>query len=374
MLHKTYGATGISVSAIGFGGMRFSDQTQTEECASLVKYAFDQGINYFDTAPGYGKSEELMGVAFKTMLKERAQRPFYVSSKTFGGDPSSVRRDLETSLTRMGLEYIDFYHMWCILTPASYAERKRNGVLKEFERLKDEGLIRHICVSSHMTGSDIGTMLEDYPFEGVLLGYSAMNFAYREGGIAAAGKLNRGVVTMNPLGGGVIARESKRFDFVRTQDAETVVEGALRFIINDPRITLALVGFSSTDQVDEAVRAVDGFRPLSEAQVSKIRSGLKQSFNELCTSCRYCDECPQGIPVPKYLEAYNHMVLGNGPQDMINRLQWHWGISLDDDYLDRCTQCGLCNSACTQKLPVHERLAAIRDEIIRARAVAAEKK
>jgi len=370
VLHKKYGTTGISVSAIGFGGMRFTDQNQTEQCAALVKYAYDRGINYFDTAPGYGKSEELFGVAFKTMLAERSQRPFYVSSKTFGGDPSSVRRDLETSLTRMGLDYLDFYHMWCILTPEVYAERKRNGTLKEFERLKEEGLIRHICVSSHMTGGDIGTILADYPFEGVLLGYSAMNFAYRDAGLEAAAAAKRGVVVMNPLGGGIIPREAGRFDFVRTRGEETVVEGALRFLINDPRITIALVGLSTTGQVDEAVSAAEGFRPLSPAQVATIRAGIKESFNELCTGCRYCDECPQGIPVPKYLDAYNHMLLGKGPQDMINRLLWHWGISLEDDYLDRCTQCGLCNKACTQKLPVHERLAAIRDEIVKARAIA----
>jgi predicted aldo/keto reductase-like oxidoreductase len=368
MLYKPYGTTGLNISAIGFGGMRFPDQSQTEQCANLIKYAYDQGINYFDTAPGYGKSEELMGVAFKTMLKERATRPFYVSSKTFGADPASVRRDLETSLTRLGLDSIDFYHMWCILTPESYAERKRNGALKEFEKLKAEGLIKHICVSSHMTGGDIGSILSDYPFEGVLLGYSAMNFAYREAAIAAAGNMNRGVVAMNPLGGGLIARESKRFEFVRTRADETVVEGALRFIINDPRITLALVGFSSTQNVDEAIRAVDHFRPLTEVQVAQIRSGLKQSFNELCTGCCYCDDCPQGIAVPKYLDAYNHLVLGNGPQDMINRLKWHWGITIEENALDRCTRCGQCNRACTQKLPVHERLAAIRAEILKARA------
>ena len=370
MLQKPYGTTQISLSSIGFGGMRFADQNQTDSCAALVKYAYDRGINYFDTAPGYGKSEALFGVAFKPMLADRAQRPFYVSSKTFGGDPSSVRRDLETSLTRMGLDYLDFYHMWCILSPEAYAERRRNGTLKEFERLKAEGLIRHICVSSHMTGGDIGTMLADYPFEGVLLGYSAMNFAYRDAGLEAAAAAKRGVVVMNPLGGGIIPREPDRFNFVRTRDTETVVEGALRFIINDPRITVALVGFSSTGEVDEAVSAADGFHPLSVEQVATIRAGLKDSFNELCTGCQYCDKCPQGIPVPKYLEAFNHMVLGNGPQDMINRLKWHWGITLVDDYLDRCTQCGLCNKACTQQLPVHERLAIIREEIVKARLAA----
>lgn len=368
MLQKLYGATGINVSAIGFGGMRFADQDNTDQCAGLVKYAYDKGITYFDTAPGYGKSEELMGVAFRTMLKERAKRPFYVSSKTFGGDPASVRRDLETSLTRMGLEYIDFYHMWCILSPDAYAERKRNGALKEFERLKEEGLIRHICVSSHMAGGDIGGLLADYPFEGVLLGYSAMNFAYREAALEAAASTRRGVVAMNPLGGGIIPREPDRFGFVRSRDDESVVEGALRFILNDPRITVALVGFSDTDQIDEAVRAASGFRPLSDEQTSRIRVGLKAAFNELCTGCRYCDNCPQGIPVPHYLDAYNHMLLGKGPEDMINRLRWHWGISLEDTYLDRCTRCGLCDEACTQKLPIRDRLAAIRDEIAKARA------
>jgi predicted aldo/keto reductase-like oxidoreductase len=372
VIHKFYGSTGIKVSAVGFGAMRFADQNNPEQCASLVKHAYDKGINYFDTAPGYGKSEELLGVAFKTMLKERAKRPFYVSSKTFGADPASVRRDLETSLTRMGLEYVDFYHVWCILSLDNYAERKRNGVLKEFERLKDEGLIRHICVSSHMTGGDIGVLMADYPFDGVLLGYSAMNFAYRDAGVEAAAASGRGVVAMNPLGGGIVAREPERFRFVRTRDDETVVEGALRFIINDPRISVALAGFSSTAEVDEAMRALDGFRPLSSAQVATIRAGIREAFNELCTGCRYCDECPKGIPVPRYLDAYNHMVLGNGPQDMINRLQWHWGIQLDDDYLDRCTQCGLCDKACTQKLPVHARLAAIRDEVAKARLVAAK--
>ncbi|MEI6788574.1 MAG: aldo/keto reductase [bacterium] len=367
MLHKLYGKTGINASAIGFGAMRFTNQEDTEQCASLVKYAYDKGITYFDTAPGYGKSEELLGVAFKTMLKDRAKHPFTVSSKTFGGDPSSVRRDLETSLTRMGLEYLDFYHMWCILTPEAYAERKRNGALKEFERLKDEGLIRHICVSSHMTGGDIGTLLADYPFEGVLLGYSAMNFAYREAALDAAAKAGLGVVAMNPLGGGLIPREPARFDFVRTRSDETVVEGALRFILNDPRITVALVGFSDTNQVDEAVRAADGFQPLTDEQTEKIRSGLRAAFNELCTGCQYCDQCPQGIPIPRYLDAYNHLLLGNGPQGMINRLKWHWGISLEDNTLDRCNRCGLCETVCTQKLPIPDRLATIRDEIAKAR-------
>ncbi|MBA4388289.1 MAG: aldo/keto reductase [Verrucomicrobia bacterium] len=372
MIHRVYGATGTEMSVIGFGGMRFLDQANVEQCAALVKYAYDKGINYFDTAPGYGKSEELFGVALKEMLKERSRRPFYVSTKTFGGDPASVRRDLETSLKRMGLDHIDFYHMWCVMSQQSFTDRKAHGVLKEFEKLKNEGLIKHICVSTHMTGTDIGAMLADYPFEGVLLGYSAMNFAYRDKGLDAAAGAGRGVVVMNPLGGGIIPREPARFAFVRTRAEESVTEGALRFIINDARITVALVGFSTTAQVDEALRAVDGFRPLSKEQVAGIRASLSAAFNELCTGCRYCSDCPQRIPVPSYMEAYNHMLLGKGPQDILNRLKWHWGIKQEDDYLDRCTECGQCEKHCTQKLPIMKRLAEIRREV--AQSIASKPK
>ena len=69
MIYREYGSAGIEVSAIGFGGMRFVNQNNIEECASLVKAAYEAGINYFDTAPGYGKSEELFGAAFKEMKK-----------------------------------------------------------------------------------------------------------------------------------------------------------------------------------------------------------------------------------------------------------------------------------------------------------------
>jgi len=201
MIYRTYGSTGIKVSAIGFGGMRF-DEKNLDSCAALVKAAYDADINYFDTAPGYGESEKIFGAAFKQMKKSRSHRPFCVSTKSMKAEPQQVRKDLETSLKRMNLDYIDFYHFWYVLSFDEYHRRKANGVLKEFERLKNEGLIRHICVSTHMTGPDIGKMLRDYPFEGVLLGYSVMNFAYREAALVTAAKLNLGVVVMNPLGGG----------------------------------------------------------------------------------------------------------------------------------------------------------------------------
>jgi predicted aldo/keto reductase-like oxidoreductase len=362
MLYKEYGKTGINLSVIGFGGMRFRDQKDVDECAELVQAAYDTGINYFDTAPGYGDSEKLFGEAFRNMKKTRTERPFYVATKTGHDNPSNVRRDLETSLERMGLEYIDFYHAWCVMSPEVYRTRKANGVLKEFERMKEEGLIRHICVSSHMAGKDIADMLADYPFEGVLLGYSAMNFAYRDAALDAAAALNRGVVTMNPLGGGAIPQHPERFEFIKRGHDISVAQGALQFIINDPRATVALVGLSTQDELQQAICAVDRFQPIPSDEIDAMRGNLSQSFDALCTSCCYCDSCPQGIPIPRFMESYNHYMLNENPLNMINRLRWHWGIGPNSDLLSRCTQCGLCEQACTQHLPIIERLATVRKE------------
>ncbi|MCX6984018.1 MAG: aldo/keto reductase [Lentisphaerae bacterium] len=373
MIYNEYGKTGLKISAVGMGGMRFENPEDTEACASLIKAAHDSGINYFDTAPGYGKSEDLYGAAFREMLKTRRKKPFYVATKTFGENPSDVRRDLENSLKRMGLDHIDFYHVWCIISLDGYRERKRNGAIKEFEKLKDEGLIRHICVSSHMAGSDIREMLADHPFEGLLLGYSIMNFAYRDEGIAAADAAKIGVVVMNPLGGGIIPQNPDRFSFVKTKPEETVVEGALRFLINDRRISTSLVGFANKTQLAEAIAAVDGFEPLEQSEVSRIRENLKKGFNELCTACRYCDACPENIPIPKLMDAYNRYILSDKkPESITECLYWIWDIGIDDDVFFKCTGCGACEKKCTQHLPIRERLKLIKGIVEKAREMKAK--
>ncbi|MBD3374289.1 aldo/keto reductase [candidate division KSB1 bacterium] len=356
MLTRPYGSTGLDVSAIGFGGMRFRDQVNIDACVELMHAAYAHGINYFDTAPGYGKSEEIFGHALPDMLKSRTEKPFYVSTKTTQSDPSEIRREVETSLKLMRLETIDFYHVWCLLSWDMYERRKAKGVLQTFEKLRDEGLINHITVSTHMPGNDVVRLMNDYAFEGILLGYSAMNFKYREPGIQAAADLGRGVVVMNPLGGGLIPQHPERFGFVRTREDENVIEGALRFLIDDPRITISLVGFRDVHDLKDVLSAMEGYEPIAASEIERIRDNVKEAFDQLCTGCQYCDECPEGIPVPKLMDAYNHYHLSNSKKELQDRLKWHWGIMPDDPVLQACTACGTCEDLCTQHLPIIERI------------------
>jgi hypothetical protein len=353
MLHKTYGKTGKNVSVIGFGGMRFPSPQDIDANADLLLHAYNKGINYFDTAPYYcdDRSEESLGAA----IKHFKPGTFFVSTKCSEADGRMLRESLERSLIRLGLSKIHFFHIWCLVRPGEWEERVKGGAVAAAFKAKEEGLVDHVVVSSHLQGDHIRDLLRREPIEGVTLGYCAINFPYRQAAVDAAAELGRGIATMNPLGGGIIPRESHRFEFLRGPRDRSVVEAALRFNISQPGITLALVGFSSKSQVDEACAAVENFVPYPATHIESVRGKILQSLDGLCTGCGYCMPCPSGVLIPQMMDAYNEKILGGGDSSRItDRLKWHWRLTPEDAKV--CTLCGACEDQCTQHLPIQERL------------------
>jgi len=354
VIYREYGKTGKKVSMLGFGGMRFANVDDREACVAMMVEAAQGGVNYFDTAPGYfsTRSETAYGEGFRELARRKL--PFYCATKTMATTESAIRKELEGQLGRLGLDAVDFYHIWCITSLKNWRERKKDGILQTFRKLKEEKLIRHICVSSHLIGDEIKELLMEGVFEGVLFGYSAYNFNTRQAAFDAIAAKDLGCVVMNPLGGGIIPRNPKVFDFIRTKPGESVVDAALRFLFSHERIDVSLVGFSDIGQVREGLAAVERFQPLGDAEMDRIKKGIQGAFSELCTGCQYCDECPQEIPIPQLMEAYNQKRLSGQSQDLLNRLNWHWNIQPSE--AGRCTECGHCEEACTQHLPIMERL------------------
>ena len=356
MLYREYGKTGIKLSVIGFGGMRFPDVENEKASVELVLAAFEAGVNYFDTAPGYCKdlSEVRVGQAVKEMKGRGGE--FYVSTKTWKSKPDEVREDIEKSLKRLNVDAVDFYHCWCVNSWEQWEERKSGGAVDELMKIREEGLARHVCVSSHMSGEEIGKMLKEGYFEGVLLGYSAVNAPYRRAGIDAARELGLGVAIMNPLGGGLIPKHPDRLGFIRREGDSSLVHSALRYVMSTPGVTVTLSGMDSPEHARENAAVTDDFTPLSADEMAEVGRQVEREFDQLCTLCRYCDECPQGIPVPKYMAAYNYRVLED-ENAMKSFIKWHWDLDEDAPKVaEVCTECGNCESLCTQHLPIIERL------------------
>lgn len=357
MQYSEYGNTGKFVSALGFGGMRFDMEKSFEKNAALVSYAFDHGINYFDTAPGYcaDKSQEIYGIAFKNMPRDK----FFVADKlmpTSINDAQEAYDKVRSFTDKMNVGYIDFFHVWCLRKMEHFEMIMQPGALYEgLLRCQREGLIKHIVFSSHQKGDEVKKVIETGKFEGVLLGLNILNFPYRWAGVLAAHEQGMGVVAMNPLSGGLIPQNEARLQFLASK-GETPTEAALRFLITNENITVALNGFTTREHIDTACRVADKAQPMSDAELEKIKARISDCSLEICTTCGYCDLCPEGIPIPKYMQIYNDKVLFKvSDKDFAERLKFHyeWGLLSEDlPRADECTACGKCESACTQHLPI----------------------
>ncbi len=361
MRYTEYGKTGKQVSVVGFGGMRFDRERSDEENAELVRYACSRGINFFDTAPGYGKSEDIFGIAFKEMPGE-----YFVSTKA---RPSScetaekTRQVVMKSLDRMHVAKIDFFHVWCLQKMEHYEAAMRPGGMYEgLLQCKQEGLIDHIVCSSHLPGHEIKQIVDSGNFEGVLMGVNILNFLYRWDGVEAAVEAGLGVAAMNPLGGGAIPKYERELAFLAGA-GETPTEAALRFVVSCPQIDVALVGFTDRPHVDLACRVADSAEPLAEADMARIRQHLAENMNSVCTACGYCEGCPQDVPVVSYMQAYNERaLLGKTDEEMEKSINSHhdWGVLYGRRAeAAACSRCGQCEEACTQHLDIIDRLGEI---------------
>jgi len=362
MYYKEYGNTGIKVSAVGFGGMRFNEEDvkagRFEKCAEIPIYAFEKGINYWDTAPYYNEdhSETIHGIA----LSQVKRSELYISSKTNFGtlydEPNrdNFRKRLESSLKRLQTDYIDFYHMWCMLNLESW-QKHMEQIYRFFEDAKAEGLIRNIVFSSHMQGNDIEQVVDSQKFKGMLIGYNALNYRFRQSGINKAYESGMGVVAMNPLGGGTIPQDPEAFGYLTEGTDLTVAQAATRFVASHREITIALVGCETKEHVDDAVKAVVGLEERPAQEIVKAYETKGVSFNDLCTGCGYCKSCPVDIPIPKYMDAYNKYIFGKKEASVCtDHLKYHWGT--DTEAAKTCIACGICEQECTQHLPIVERL------------------
>ncbi len=360
MIYREFGKTGKRISALSMGGMRFSEPHKVDKMAEIPLAAADAGINYFDTAPHYcdDKSEDIMGTAVPEM-KQRGHK-FYMGSKTNSKTYDGVWRDIEKTLKRLNIDKIDFYYCWCIITRESFEERKNGGAVKALMEIKEQGLADHINVSSHQSGEEIKELVDSGYFEGILLGYNILNFPFREQGIEAAYKKDMGIFIMNPLGGGIITDpvNRERFEYLKLDQDKSLLETALHFLLLNNKITSALTGFTTLEDVKTAVKTVDSFESVKDTDLESYKQEINQGYSDLCTTCRYCEYCPEGIPVSKLMEAYNYYIIYNKNKEVTDRLKWHWDIQKEEalELIDKCTSCGTCENKCTQQLPIIERL------------------
>ncbi len=350
MQYREYANTGKTVSALGYGAMRlpFDDP---EESVALLRLGMDLGINYIDSAYGYGgegRSEKYVGQA----IKDRRDQ-VYIATKNPLHDETvdGWWQRLETQLERLQTDHIDFYKVVHDLRWDVYTRVYEPKLHKEALKARDQGIIGHLVFSCHDNPENMIKLIDTGVFEGMLLQYNLLDRANEEV-IAHAHESGMGVEIMGPVGGGRLGMASERIESM-VRGVTSTPELALRFVLANPNVTIALSGMSTRAQVEENCAIASREAPLSNKEMQAIQSALEENkrLAELyCTGCNYCQPCPQEINIPKIFEAMNyHRVWG---------LTEHArSIYQDiDPNAEACVECGQCEEQCPQNIPIIEQL------------------
>jgi uncharacterized protein len=369
MSYRTMGKTGVQLSSLGFGCMRLPMKdavtVDREKAIPMLVRGYESGVNYFDTGKWYcgQDSEKALGEAVKKMDRSK----IYLSTKYAQGEPTAkdLREKFEASLALMDQQYVDFYHLWGISW--EFFRTKIDipgGPLAEFLKLKEEGLVRHLSFSFHSDAAEIPKLVDAGIFESMLCQYNFLDRRCEEG-IAYAASKGLGVVIMGPVGGGRLGTHSEVVAKILPGAAAMgTPELALRFVLSNPAVTVALSGMSTLEQVDQNVAAASRSSWLSAEEQARVRAAAEenQKFMDLyCTGCAYCMPCPQEVNIPKVFEAMNLTTVW-GLEKPARSMYAEIGTNpwVKGNRADACIECGECEPKCPQKIPIISQLAESR--------------
>ena len=373
MIYRSYKGLGTRISQLGFGCMRFPqnpDGTINQlKTTRLLREAWRKGINYYDTAQGYGGGGSELALAhgvkpFRDKVIISTKNPIRENDTR-----QTWRERLDASLERLGSppDVLNFHFLsWKIFKKKGMP--KRAGMLAEARKAQEEGLFRQLAISSHDTPENMVKLLKTGEFVGITLQYNLLDRA-NEPVIEYAWKNDIAVIVMGPVGGGRLSVPSKRIQRMIPGGVHSTPEIALRFVLSNPHITCAISGMNERKQLIENLKVAGMKKPLTPLEKRKVKAALAQigKLSDLyCTGCGYCMPCPHNVNIPRNFSLMN-MYRVWGLEDYAKRSyadlkkNERWGLQAA-----YCKKCGKCLPKCPQNIDIVRQLeethAALKEE------------
>lgn len=321
MQYRKLAKNGPDISLLSYGCMRFHTKNgniDKELAFNQMKYAFDKGVNYFDTAYPYhaGKSEVVLGEFIKKYdIRENIyiadKLPAYILTKK-----EQIDKFFTTQLNRLDTNYIDFYLMHMLTSFEDWQKLKDFGIIEFIENKKNSGEIHYIGFSFHGRPESFIEILDDYPWDFCQIQYNYLdtNTQAGETGLKYAYEKNIGVAIMEPLRGGSLASKApEKVKKILADDIENLSPAywGLRFIMNNIEVATVLSGMNEIEHIEENIKVASETSPnsLTSHQVNIIEQ-IQKIYGELmkvpCTACNYCMPCPFGVDIPNTFNDYNN--------------------------------------------------------------------
>lgn len=353
MQYRPLGKTGLQVSALSLGCMRF-DPEKPELAAQMIDEAIANGVNYFETTRGYisGRCQHLTAGG----LKGRS-RGLIVSGKAgIGPDTTadSYRKEIDLQMEILGVDYLEFFQVGWFSLDKLEMLTKKGGALEALDKARSEGIIGHIGFTGHDKPENFIKCIESGLFDTLTIPYSILDRQFAPT-IKRAGELGVGVVNMCPVGGGMLGSPAPRIQELIPGGAKTTAAAALQFVLANPDVSTACSGMNTLEQLRENLETVNNFHGASaedHARMDAILDEFAALGKSFCTTCGYCMDCPNGVDIPRNFRIYN-MARVYGLTEWAKH---QYRAMEEGKRASACIDCGECEPKCPNKLPIMEQL------------------
>lgn len=352
----------ITTSVLGFGCMRFKtkDDIVDEELAhELIDYAYNNGVNYFDTAYVYldGQSEPVLGRA----LKKYERKSLYIATKfsiwNFK-NISEVENLIDKQLENLQTDYIDFYLMHAM-------NKNRLNKMIEFnlldliEKWKSEGKVRHIGFSFHDDYDTFKKVVDIYPWDFCQIQFNYIDKDIQQGmqGYYDLVEKKIPIIVMEPLKGGKLAKFNEKVESkLKNHNGDSMAKWAFRWVASQPGVMTILSGMNELSQLKENIDIFSTLKPMSDTElqlIDEVQKELKNLEVVGCTKCQYCMPCPAGVNIPQNFAIINDYEMYQNK----GGVKWMYKMLQDNNAdFSQCINCRECVSKCPQMIDIPEEL------------------
>ncbi len=308
------GRTGLIVSRSGFGALPIQ-RVSFEEARLLLRKAYDNGIDFFDTARGYTDSEEKIGYSLADVRNN-----IVIATKTGATDKKTLFEHLETSLKNMKTDYVDILQLH---NPEKLPDPDDpDGLYAALLEAKKKGMVRFIGITNHKLSLAIEAATSGL-YDTVQFPLSSISSEEDLKLIDVCKKHDVGLIAMKALSGGLITNAASAFAFLRQFDN-----------------VLPIWGVQRERELDEFLSFEKNPPVLDEKMWSIIEKDRKELAGSFCRGCGYCMPCPAGIPIP--MAARMSLLLRRAPYQQFITDEWKKKMEL----ITECQECGQCTSHC----------------------------
>lgn len=345
MEYRTNRRTGDKISVIGLGSSYICEAPEKEAVAALT-YAHEHGINYMDFATAGAATFGYAGKAFASVRGEMFYQVHFGANYETGEygwttDLDTIKRQVEWQMQQLKTDYIDYGFIHCLDTIEDWQTYQKNGVLDYLLGLKQQGVVRHIGLSSH-TPPVVNKVLDTGIIDQLMFSINA-GYDYQQGEFASGSASERmalyrrceaegtGISVMKPFSGGqLLNADTSPFGKALTHYQ------CIQYALDKPGVLTVLPGIHSVEDVKHLL----GFFEAAEAErdYSVIGTFTPKDVTGTCVYCNHCQPCPAGLNIGLINKYYDLAVIGDTmAADHYAKL---------DKKAGGCIGCGHCDRRC----------------------------